>query len=176
LLAVANGNNSFTVDFGKDLWVTDPGAGALYQITGFTGSNGFPHGAVWTPYGDALVGAATIFNTNGLWIVPLTPDRHGCGSTPIRLRTTPGDAIDFVGNVYVPPAPPKLAIRREADEAIVWWERTAWPYVLQTTPEPASGALWTDLSPPYVINGRFFEFRVPNVSAQANQFFKLRLP
>jgi hypothetical protein len=123
-----------------------------------------------------LVGAATIFNTNGIWIVPLTSDRHACASTPIRLRTTPGDAIDFVGNVFVPPPPPQLSIRRDGDDVIVTWRRTAWPYLLQSSSDPAVPSSWMDLPDPYPIVNMMFELRVPSASLQPSSFFRLRLP
>src|SRR6185369_4130919 len=86
---------------GEDLFVVNPDGSDLFQITGFTQVEGFREGALWTPDGDALIGAATVGGVNGIWIVQLTSDRHACGAPPIRLPTTPGDLIDYVGTVFV---------------------------------------------------------------------------
>src|SRR5262249_28113176 len=60
----------------------------LSQITGFGNlSNGFPSGALWAPADDSLVGAGTIFGTNGLWLLPLNASRTACVGSPIRLPT-----------------------------------------------------------------------------------------
>jgi dipeptidyl aminopeptidase/acylaminoacyl peptidase len=160
----------------QNLYVVDEDGSDLHQITGFSQIEGFRYGARWSPEGDALVGAATVLGVNGLWVVPLTADRHACGAPPVRLPTTPGDPIDFVGSVFVPPRPPDLTIRRELDDVIVSWRRTAWPYVLQTAIEPTPSAAWLSIPPPYPVMGADFEYRVPGVFLQPNSFFRLRLP
>ena len=160
----------------ENLWVVRPDGTGLYQITGFTDTNGFRYGALWSPASDALVGAASIGGVNGIWIVPLTPDRDACGANPIRLPTTPGDPIDFVGSVFVPPAPPELFIRREADGVTVWWRRTAWPYGLQTTVDPTSTTGWTSIAGPYPFASNRFEHHIPAASLQSAQFFRLQRP
>jgi Tol biopolymer transport system component len=175
LLAFVDGT-SVSLEAGRNLWVVRPDGIGLHQITGFTDTNGFRYGALWSPGSDALVGAASIGGVNGIWIVPLTPDRDAGGAPSARLPATPGAPIDFVGSVFVPPRPPDLAIRRELEDVIVSWQRTAWPYVLQTAVEPTPSAAWVPIPPPYPVTGSDFEYRVPGVSLQPNSFFRLRLP
>jgi hypothetical protein len=160
----------------QNLYVVDGDGSDLHQITGFSQIEGFRYGAQWSPGADALVGAGSVLGVNGVWIVPLTDDRHACGAPPVRLPTTPGDPIDFVGTVFIPPRPPNLTIRRELNEAIVSWRRTAWPYVLQTADEPTRTSLWLSVPPPYTVTGSFFEHRVPDAGLQPTRFFRLRLP
>ncbi len=77
----------------------------------------------------ALVAAGTIFGTNGLWLIPLTPDLMDCDGPPILLPTTPGDAIDFAGSIVVAPPTsqiistqaPGLFIRQTPDAVVVYW-------------------------------------------------------
>jgi hypothetical protein len=169
--AAAPNNSVFT---GKDLWVVEPDNAAQYQITAFTGADGFRHGALWTPSGTGLIGAGVVGGTNGIWIIELTPDRHACGVPPVRLPTTAGDPIDFVGTVFVPPPPPRLTIRRDGADVIVSWPRTPWTYVLQMGDEPSPGAIWMDLSMAYPLVGRNFEVRIPDVAFSPTTFFRLR--
>ena len=67
-LAFSDGNTSASLDNGTNLWVAQPNGVIINQITALTAPNRLPHGALWSPDGDALVTAGTIFNTNGLWI------------------------------------------------------------------------------------------------------------
>jgi Tol biopolymer transport system component len=175
LLAFADGT-SVSLEAGRNLWVVKPDGTGLSQISGFTDTNGFRYGALWSPESDALVGAATIGGVNGVWIVPLGPDRDACGGDAIRLPTTPGDAIDFVGSVFVPPPPPKLFIRREQDEVIVSWHRTAWSYVLQAASEPAPTANWVPINGPYALTNSSFEYHMPIASLPSAAFFRLQSP
>lgn len=56
--------------------------------------------AVWTPSGDAVVFAATIQGTNGLFVV----SADGAG-VPVRLPTVDGPEIRFAGSVALPVVP-----------------------------------------------------------------------
>lgn len=173
-LALADYAFTYLPESPMNLYVVNPDGMELHQITGFTQIEGFREGALWTPNADGLVGAATIGGVNGIWLVPLTADRHGCGSPPVRLPTLPGDAIDFVGTVFVPPAPPRLSIRRDGEDVVVSWLRTAWPYVLESTSD--INAPWNALSGPFAVVGRNFQHRVPAVRFGSTEFFRLRKP
>jgi len=121
------------------------------------------------------VAAGTIFGTNGLWIIPLSPDGMDCEGMPIRLPTSPGDPIDFAGTVIVAHSPPVLFVRREADQAVVFWHTDVGDFTLETSPNLAPGT-WTALPKPYPIGGLFFEYRVPATQQVPAQFFRLRWP
>jgi hypothetical protein len=177
LLVLVDGNNSFTVDFGKNLWVVKPDGADLQQITGFTdATNGFPHGAVWAPGSDALVGAGRIGGVNGIWVLPLSEDRSACAGVPRRLPTVPGDAIDFVGSVFLPPPPPELFIRRDAAGVILYWRTSVVSLVLEATTALGPGAVWTPITGPYSAVGNFFEVGVPEASLLDAAFYRLRRP
>jgi hypothetical protein len=174
-LALADYSFTYLPESGMNLFVVNPDGSALHQITGFTEIEGFREGALWTPEADGLVGAATIGGVNGIWLVPLSSDRTHCESPPVRLPTVPGDDIDFVGSIFMPPGPPRLKIRREGPDVIVSWKRTAWPYALQAAAEPTPQANWQDITPPYSVAGRDYEVRITNVAAFSKTFFRLRL-
>jgi hypothetical protein len=161
---------------GQNLWVVHLGAQTnLYQITGFTdGVDRFPNGAVWSPDGQALVGAGTIFGSNGLWIVPLTPERDACAAIPIRLPTLPGDAIDFAGSIIEAPLLPELFIRREPGWIVVFWNRTAFEFVLETAAN--LGASWQPIPGPYAEAGNFFEHPIAESELVNASFYRLRRP
>ena len=175
-LAFAHYQFTYLPESGEDLFVVNPDGSDLFQITGFRTVEGFREGALWTPDGDALIGAATVGGVNGIWIVPLTPDRHACGSPPVRLPTTPGANIEFVGTVFVPPGPPRLFIRREQNEVILSWRKTAWPDLLQAASEVSGAATWTTISPPLVLKDGMLEYHIPAASLQSAQFFRLKRP
>lgn len=178
-IAFADGAVSSDVDGGKALWVLQLGLDYtnLYQIT--TADNGsFPHGAVWSPGGDALVGAATLFGTNGIWVIRLTDDLSDCYGPPLLLPASPGDPIDFVGSVVAarPPAGvvlPALFIRLEADAAVVYWSTAYQGFTLEAAPALTAPAAWTALPGPYTLNGYFYEYREPLASLADRRFFRL---
>jgi hypothetical protein len=163
--------------------VVQPDGTGLSQITGFTdGINRFPHGAVWSPDGEALVGAGTIFGTNGLWLIPLTPDYTECDCPPILLPTSPGDAIDFAGSIVVAPAVPQtvvrpgLFIRLEPDAAVVYWGAMFADFTLESTTDLSPASTWTLINGPYAFDGYFYQHREPLAALQQHQFFRLRKP
>jgi hypothetical protein len=179
-LAFADGNgpnSAFTADSGTNLWVVHPDGTALSQITEFTdGVSGFPHGAVWSPSGTALVGAGTLFGTNGLWIIPLNADLTDCGGFPILLPTLPGDAIDFAGSIIVaPPAanPANLFIRRGTNTIIVYWSTNFVGYILESKTNLSASSTWLPVGGPYAQAGINFEYHEPLASLQSAEFFRL---
>jgi hypothetical protein len=186
-LVFADGNSSasaFTADNGMNLWVVRSDGTSLNQISGFSdGVNRFPHGAVWGPDGDALVGAGTIFGTNGLWIIPLTPELDDCDGSPIRLPTTPGDAIDFAGSIVVAASPgslvttqaPGLFIRQTPDAVVVYWTTNFVGYALESETNPSSSA-WVPVNGPYYLFGPYFEHWEPRASLLSQKYFRLRAP
>lgn len=175
LLAFADGTSA-SLEAGKNLWAVKPDGTGWHQITGFTDTNGFRHGALWSPGSDALVGAASIGNVNGIWIVPLTPDRDACGGDAVRLPTAPGDPIGFVGSVFIPPPPPAVFVRGEEDGVTVFWRQTAWSYLLQAASDPAPTADWVAIAAPYTLTSDFLEHPIPYASLPSARFFRLRRP
>jgi hypothetical protein len=185
-LAFADGNNAataFTADGGMNLYVVHPDGTDLNRVTGFSdGINRFPHGALWSPAGDALVGAGTIFGTNGIWIIPLALDFTECEGMPRRLPTTPGAPIDFAGSIVVAPAAPQtvvgpgLFIRLEPDAAVVYWGAMFADFTLESTTDLSPTSTWTAISRPYAFDGYFYQYREPLAALQQQQFFRLRNP
>ena len=100
-LCFTDDNSLQSVDDGTNLWLVAANGSTLNRVCDFTGTgNRFPHGALWTLDGGSLVGAATMYASNGLWVIALNSDRTDCaGDAAVRLPTTPGDAIDFAGSV-----------------------------------------------------------------------------
>ena len=182
-LAFADGNSSntaFTADSGTNLWVVHPDGTALSQITEFTdGVSGFPHGALWSPDGDALVGAATLFGTNGLWIVPLNDDLSDCGCCAMLLSTLPGDAIDFAGSIVVAaasPGVPRLYVRLDTTSVVVYWNTNYPTFTLQSKPDLSPATGWQPINGPYPVNGFNFEYREPVSALAPAKFFRLQGP
>jgi hypothetical protein len=182
-LAFADGNNAataFTADGGTNLYVVHPDGTGLNRISGFSdGTNRFPHGALWSPAGDALVGAGTIFGTNGIWIIPLALDFTECDGMPWRLPTTPGLPIDFAGSIVVAPAapqtvvPPGLFIRLDPDAVVVYWSADYADFTLESTTNLSASSTWTPLNGPYDFDGYYYQYRLPLAALQQKQFFRL---
>jgi hypothetical protein len=180
-LAFADGAINPSVDGGRNLWVAEiiSNNTAVFQITGFTDStSGFPHGAQWTPAGDALVGAASIYGTNGIWVIPLNADCM-CSDGPLRLLpTSAGDPIDFVGSIVAAPRPlsvvqPGLFIRLDPDAAVVYWSAAYLGFTLETTTDLSPPTAWAAVPGPYAFDGYFYSYRVPIASLLKRQFFRL---
>ena len=187
-LAFADGNNfasAFSSDNGTNLWVMRSDGTSQNQITGFSdGINRFPHGAIWGPAGDELVGAGTIFGTNGLWIIPLTPALDDCDGPPILLPTTPGDAIDFAGSIVVAASPnssvtttqaPGLFIRQTPDAVVIYWSTNYVGYALQSETDLLSPA-WVPVNGPYFLSGSYFEHWEARTNLLSQSFFRLASP
>ena len=179
-LAFADGNNvntAFTADGGTNLWVVHPDGTALSQITLFTdGVSGFPHGAIWSPSGTALVAAGNLFGANGLWIIPLNADLTDCVGFPILLPTRPGDAIDFAGSIIVAPPQPNpanLYIRGDTNSIIVYWSTNFTGYILESKTNLSASLTWQTVGGPYLLGGINFEYHEPLASLQPAKMFRL---
>jgi hypothetical protein len=184
-LAFADGNNAdgaFSADGGTNLWVVRADGTDLGQISGFTdGTNCFPHGAIWTPDNSGLVGAGTIFGTNGLWLIPLTPDFMDCDGPPILLPTSPGDRIDFAGSIIVAPPPSQIVvpqaiglfIRQTPNAVVVYWNTNSAGFTLESSLKlPAAN--WSSIAGPYTVAGGYFEYSEMRTNLQTAKFFRLR--
>jgi len=179
-LAFADGYVSPLVDGGRNLWVAKvTSSNTLYQITAFTdNTNGFPHGAQWSPSGEALVGAGTVYGTNGIWVIPLNADCMCSDGPLVVLPTSPGDPIDFVGSVVAAPkvlsvVQPGLFIRLDPDAAVVYWSAAYLGFTLETTTDLTTPATWSALPGPYAFDGYFYSYSVPLASLLDRQFFRL---
>ncbi len=163
--------------FGQNLFTALADGSGLSPITGFAdATNGFPFGALWSPGGDALIGAGSIRGQNGVWILPLNDTATACVGSPLRLPTTPGDLIDIVGSVRVGVALPRLFIQRSVGEVIVYWERAAREFVLEATASLEPGSAWVRMQGPYAVNGSFFEVRIADPDLAEASFFRLVRP
>jgi WD40-like Beta Propeller Repeat len=182
-LAFADGNNAgaaTTADDGTNLWIVRSDGAGLTQISGFSdGTNRFPHGVIWTPDGSALVGAGTIFGTNGLWVIPLTPDYTDCDGPPILLPTTPGDSIDFAGSIVVAPSGanisvmPGLFIRQTADAVVVYWSTNFAGFTLESATNLGAPTPWSAITGPYVLSGNDYQYWESKSSLLETKFFRL---
>jgi len=162
---------------GQNLYTMPSDGSEFHQLTGFIDpTNGFPFGALWSPEGDALVGAGSIRGVNGLWVLPLNETASACVGNPYRLPTTPGDLIDIAGSIRVGIAPPKLFIRREPGVAIVFWDARARNFLLEASAVLGPNAVWMPVNGPYPVNAGFHEVVVPNPDQLNDAFFRLRHP
>ncbi len=182
---VFSDNNNTNLDSGKNLWITDPAGTNLTQISGFSDytTNGFPHGAIWSPDGSELIAAGTIFNTNGLWLIPLIPGLNECDGPPVLLPTSPGDPIDFAGSIVVAPAPPSqfvtsptagLFIRQTPDAVVVYWSTNYAGYTLVSEFSPTAHS-WTPINGPYYLANGYFEYWESLDALAPEKFFRLHL-
>ncbi len=181
---VFSDSNNTNLDSGKNLWISDPSGGDLVQITGFAdATNGFPHGALWAPDGSGLVAAGTVFNTNGLWFIPLVPGLNECDGPPILLPTSPGDRIDFAGSIVTAASPPSLFvtsplpglfIRQTPEAIVVYWSTNYVGYSLES--ESATlPRTWTSIVGPYYLANGYFEYWETRNSLSPSKLFRLHL-
>lgn len=180
-LAMADRTSSAFINTGVNLWTAASDGSNLHQITALTEpAGGFPHGAIWTPDGRALVGAGRIDGTNGLWVITLAADGSACHCPPRLLPTSAGSDIDFAGSILVAPAPqigvpPGLFIRQEPNAVVVYWSTNFEGYTLESQMNlPAIGA-WTPITGPYFLSGGYYEYREPRANLAAGKLFRLRL-
>jgi Tol biopolymer transport system component len=182
VLAFVDGNNSSTVDDGTNLWLVNPDGTDLLQLTGFSdGTNRFPHGAIWTSDGSALVGAGTIFGTNGLWLVPLTPELTDCDGPPILLPTSPGDSIDFAGSVvtaapsqFVANQGPGLFIRLAPNAVVVYWSANFAGYTLESESSLPAHA-WASVPGPFFFANGYYVYWETRDALAPEKLFRLHL-
>ncbi len=164
-----------------DLYTINADGSALAQISAFTNaSDGFSHGAIWSPAGNALVGAGSIYGTNGLWKIPLTSDGQHCDCPAKLLPTTPGDPIDFAGSVIASPAPviakPGLLIRSDENAIVVYWSTNYQGFSLQAAASIGTNISWTGITGPYFLNGVYYEYHEAKTALAATKFFRLQYP
>ena len=179
-LAMADRVSSLFLNTGVNLWTAAADGSSLHQITSLTEpAGGFPHGAIWTPDGRALVAAGRIDGTNGLWVIPLAADGSACHCPPRLLPTSAGGDIDFAGSILVAPEPqigfaPALLIRREPDAVVVYWPAPAAGYILESRVEDATAGGWTLIPGPYSLSGPFYEHVESDAALVSAKLFRLR--
>ncbi len=185
LLAFVDGKPTTSVDGGRNIYVAASSGAWVSQISGFVDlTNGFPHGLIWSPDEDALVGAGSVFGFNGLWVVPLTPDFSSCDCVggPTRLPTSPGDPIDFAGSIVVAPEQPLttyapgLFIRTGSNDVVVYWTTNYTNFVLEAKASTTPSSVWSPIFGPYLVNSNFFEYHEPLANLAAKKFFRLVSP
>ncbi len=124
------------------------------------------------------MGAGTVYNTNGIWVISLNPDCMCSDAPVVRLPTSPGDPIDFVGSVIAAPASlavvaPGLFIRMDPNAAVVFWSAQYLGFTLETTLDITPPSTWTALPGPYDFDGFFYQLRLPLSALASQQFFRL---
>ena len=174
-------NNFYANNGLADLYTINADGSALAQITAFTNvSDGFLYGAIWAPTGNCLLGAGSIYGTNGLWKIPLTLDGQHCDCPAKLLPTTAGDPIDFAGSVIVAPAPsiakPGLFIRSDENAIVVYWSTNYQGFSLQATASRDTNSDWTAITGPYFKNGGYYEYHEAKTALAATKFFRLQYP
>jgi hypothetical protein len=178
-LSFADDNSFSSLDTGTNLWVVSPDGSSLSRICDFTGTtNHFPHGAVWSLDSTSLVGAGTIYGTNGLWIIPLNSDRTDCQGAPTLLPTTPGDPIDFAGCIISsqPPVPsPVLTLPTSVNTNTftINWGLGFSNYTLEYTESLAPPIIWLPVPGPYSNNGFNYIYAEPFDKLVSEKFFRL---
>jgi hypothetical protein len=189
-LAVAAGNPAVTSQSLYNLWlidvyslsVSDSPPNILHQITALGGNDRMDFGAIWAPDESALVTAGTIWGTNGLWVLHLTPDGNYCGCAPIRLPTTPGSPIQIAGSIVsAPTAPPRIVqpgffIRQDVDRVVVYWGTVFADFRLEYASELSATATWTPIDGPYTTDGFFFYHEEMLQDLADHRFFRLVKP
>ena len=171
-------NNFYANNGLADLYTINADGSALAQISAFTNINdGFLFGTVWTPSGHGLVGAGSIYGTNGLWLIPLMTDGQQCDCPAKLLPTSAGDPIDFAGSVITAPAlviaKPGLFIRNDTNALVVYWSTNYQGFSLQTTPSLGTDTAWVGIAGPYFLNGNYYEYRESKTALVAAKFFRL---
>lgn len=182
LVIADNPNISQAIDAGRNLWVVQLGAQTnVHQITALAGNSAFPNGAVWTPGGTKLVGAGRLGGTNGLGVIPLTPNLDACAAPPQRLPTSPGEDIDFAGSVAatavtVSYANLGLFIRLEPGALVVCWSTNYEGFKLESVAEMPAGLVWSPVNGPDFRAGPCFEYHESRTTLAARSYFRLHYP
>ena len=174
-------NNPYAANGQADLFTIGADGSGLAQISAFSNvGDGFLHGAVWTPAGNALVGAGSIYGTNGLWMIPLTSDARQCDCPAKLLPTTAGDSVDFAGGVVAAPAAlvvsTGLLIRADTNAVVVYWSTNNPGFSLQATLTLGDTNSWSAVTGPYYLNGGFYEYHEPLAALAQDKYFRLHYP
>jgi Tol biopolymer transport system component len=176
-LSFSDDNSYYSLDNGTNLWVVSPDGSDLSRICDFTGTtNHFPHGALWSPDSTSLVGAGTIYGTNGLWIIPLNYNRTDCQGAPTLLPTTPGDPIDFAGSIIVgqPVAPlPPLVVQTTSNLLTLSWSTNFTSIGVQYTKNFSAPFTWILIPGPYAVSGENYQYQEPIDTLVSEKFFRL---
>ena len=183
-LAMADRTSSAFINTGVNLWTAAADGSNLQQITALTEpTGGFPHGAIWTPDGRALVGAGRIGGINGLWVIALAADGSECHCPPRLLPTSAGGEIDFVGSIlssakgasssYVNLG---LFIRLDPSVLVVYWTTNYDGFTLESATELPAGLLWSSVTGPYFRAGPYFEYRESRAALLSQKYFRLHYP
>ena len=174
--------NNFSASNGlADIYTINADGSAIAQISAFTNVNdGFLYGTIWTPAGNGLVGAGSIYGTNGLWLIPLTADGKQCDCPAKLLPTTAGDPIDFAGSVISAPAAiiakPGLFIRSDANAIVVYWSTNYQGFILQSIANLNPNTPWTAINGPYFQNGGYYEYHEAKTTLAPTKIFRLVYP
>ena len=169
---------------GVNLWTAAADGSNLQQITSLTEpAGGFPHGAIWTPDGKALLGAGRIGGTNGLWVITLAADGSACHCPPRLIPTSAGSDIDFVGSVLSSAkgasssyANLGLFIRLDPTVLVVYWSTNYDGFTLESAAELPAGLSWSSVTGPYFRAGPYFEYRESRAALASRKFFRLHYP
>jgi hypothetical protein len=176
-LSFVDDNSSGSLDTGTNLWVVTPDGSSLNRICDFDGTtNHFPDGALWSPDSRSLVGAGTLYGTNGLWIIPLNYGRTDCQGGPILLPTTPGDAIVFAGSIIVarpPPTVPQMGFQGGTNRIIIYWSTNFATYTLEYTLNLKPPVIWVPIAGPYGVGGLNFQYQEVYNKQVTEKFFRL---
>lgn len=153
---------------GFNLYKIKPDGTGRQQLTFFSGStNGFERGAAWSPDGNALIGAANINGTNGLYRVAA----DGSGNATYLNITQPGDPIFYVGAV-VGSVPPLLKISLINNQLVLSWPTNPTGFQLQSASTPLTVNSWLLVPDQPVVAGH--DFYLTNQINQTGSFYRLK--
>jgi hypothetical protein len=155
---------------GYNLYKIHPDGSGLTQLTFLTGTtNAFPFGAAWVAGDNALVGAATINGTNGLYEVAA----DGTGVISLLNIIQPGDPVAYVGAVLGSAGPPLSALLTPTNTVLVYWTSPSTGFNLQQNTN-FNTASWTTPAETVNDNGIIKSVLVNNPSG--SRFFRLAKP
>ncbi len=148
---------------GYDLYKIHPDGTGQTRLTFLTGpTNHFSFGAAWASGDDALIGAATINGTNGLYRVAA----DGSGAISLLNIIQPGDPVAYVSTVTGSAAPPQLGVGLSTASGTLTISWPALDAVLEFA--PAASGPWAPVpgaTNPLVVTPRdprgFFRLRRP---------------
>ncbi len=163
-----------------DLYLVNTDGSGLYQITALpSATDGFPQGVIWSPTGDALIGAGSVNGPNGIWLVPLNPSPTDCECALKLISTAPGNPINFVGSIITPPGNSVVAPFGPIDVKIgqsgvpLTWPTNSIGGVLETTDNLGTPDGWTPIVGPIQVVGTSFFYSEPAITSLAAKFLGL---